>query len=105
MTEVDRIKVLAMEALKMWLKEQAAACNDLLATLDPSALEWARTTQNQRGYACYMMGSADAMEGALKAVSLGLRMYIDQSSGELIGVDVAGDPMPLGVEIAEVEGL
>jgi hypothetical protein len=90
-------KVNASKALEEWLLGMVTACDDVLGPsggLDPRAVEWASKTNDPRGQAAYTMGAADAYMRTLESIRKGLRMWVHPVTGEIVGVDVQGDPMP-----------
>src|SRR6516225_766051 len=90
-------KVKASKALEMYLTQMAETCDDVLRDqIDPEAVKWAGETKDPSHHAAYTMGAADAYSRTLEAVRKGLRMWVDATTGEMIGVDVEGDPYPPG---------
>ncbi|MGO9298420.1 MAG: hypothetical protein ACLP52_31860 [Streptosporangiaceae bacterium] len=99
MTKPRYQAVKASEALECWLSQMAEACSDVLdQQLPPEAVKWAQETKRPGAQAAYMMGAADAYRTALEAVRKGLRMWVHPDTGQIVGVDVQGDPVPPGFE-------
>jgi hypothetical protein len=97
MTTAPRYRLVhASEALKRWLTQMTEACHDALDQIPPEELRWAQETKRPEAQAAYMMGAADAYRTALESVEKGLRMWVHPDTGEIIGVDVRGDPIPPG---------